>query len=151
MPPYPFWHCTKIEIMKHIGIWLDKEKAHIVRRTGDREEFETLLSNLDFFKPSGGSRTRSAKWGPQDVVQDSKYLEKEKHQLKRYFDKLANAIADADAIALFGPGDTNEKFKKELMGNHKTLAAKLTGVTKADSMTENQVKALVRDYFKMNT
>ena len=134
--------------MKNIGIWMDKEKAHVVRLTGEREEFETILSELDFFKPSGGSRTKSSKWGPQDVVQDSKYLEKEKHQLKSYFNNLANAIMGADAIALFGPSDTNEKFRKELANNHKTLATKLKTVVKTDSMTENQTKALVRDYFK---
>lgn len=134
--------------MKNIGIWMDKEKAHIVRLNGEQEEFETILSELDFFKPFGGSRTRSSKWGPQDVVQDSKYLEKEKHQLKSYFNNLANAIMGADEIALFGPADTNEKFRKELANNHKTLAAKLKTVVKSDSMTENQIKALVRDYFK---
>ncbi len=49
--------------MKNIGIWMDKEKAHIVSLDGEQEEFKTIPSELDFFKPSGGSRTRSAKWG----------------------------------------------------------------------------------------
>jgi hypothetical protein len=134
--------------MNNIGVWMDKEKAHIVRLKEEKEEFETIFSELEFFKPSGGSGTKKAKWGPQDVVQDSKYLEREKHQLKAYFNNLADAIGNADAIALFGPSDTNEKFQKELLQNHKTLAAKLKTVTKVDSMTDNQVKALVRDYFR---
>lgn len=134
--------------MNYIGIWMDKQQAHIVRLDGEKEEFETIRSELEFFKPKGGSRTRTTKWGPQDVVQDSKYLEREKHQLKSYFNNLADAIGDADAIALFGPADTNEKFRKELMKNHKALAKKLKTVTKSDSMTENQVKALVKDFFR---
>lgn len=133
--------------MKYIGIWMDKEKAHIVTLKGEQEAFETVFSELEFFKPSGGSGTKTAKWGPQDVVQDSKYLEREKHQLRAYFNNLAEAIKDADAIALFGPADTSEKFRKELLKSHKTLAAKIKTVTKADSMTDNQVKAMVRDYF----
>jgi len=132
----------------NIGIWMDKEKAHIVRLKKEQEEFETIYSELEFFNPKGGSRTRNTKWGPQDVVQDSKYLEREKHQLKNYFNKLANAIGDVDAIALFGPADTNEKFRKELVQNHKALAAKLKTVEKADSMTQNQIQALVRNYFR---
>lgn len=134
--------------MNNVGIWMDKEKAHLVRLKGENEEFETVFSDLEFFKPSGGAGTKTAKWGPQDVVQDSKYLEREKHQLKAYFTNLANAIGNADAIALFGPADTNEKFRKELLKNHKILAMKLNTVTKTDSMTDNQVKALVRDYFR---
>ncbi|WP_291868140.1 hypothetical protein [Maribacter sp.] len=134
--------------MNKIGIWIDKEKAHIVRINGDKEEIETIVSELEFFNPTGGSRTRTTKWGPQDVVQDSKYLEREKHQLKSYFDNLANNIKDADVIAIFGPAEANEKFRKELMNSHKDLASKLKSVTKTDSMTLNQVKALVRDYYK---
>lgn len=85
------------------------------------------------------------------MVQDSKYLEREKHQLKAYFNKLADAIGDADAIALFGPAEPNEKFRQELLQNHQALAIKLNRITKTDSMTDNQVKALVRDYFKHNS
>ncbi len=133
--------------MNNIGIWMDKEKAHILSLKGEKEEFETVFSELEFFKPSGGSGTKSAKWGPQDVIQDSKYLEREKHQMKSYFNKLVEAIGDADAIALFGPAEANEKFRKELLQNHQALSMKLKTVTKTDSMTDNQVKALVRDYF----
>lgn len=133
--------------MEKIGIWIDKEKAHIVYLNLENETFETLYSKLEFFNPKGGSRSE-AKWGPQDVVQDSRYLEREKHQLKLYFDNLANKIRNAGAIALFGPADTAEKFNKQLMANHKTLAAKVKAVTKTDSMTDNQVKAMVRDFYK---
>jgi len=130
------------------GIWLDKEKAHIVSLTGEQEELETIYSGLEFFRPRGGSGTRATQGGPQDVVQDSKFLEREKNQLKTYFNTLADAIGDADAIALFGPAATNKKFARELHKSHKALAARLKTVTKTDSMTENQFKALVRDYFR---
>ena len=133
--------------MKNIGIWLDKEKAHKVTLTEESEKFETLLSDIEVFHPKGGSGTKSAKWGPQDVVQDSKYLEREKHQYKIYFKNLANAIKMADAVALFGPAETADKFKKELDKNYPLLAAKVKTVTKADSMTDNQIRRLIREYF----
>ena len=133
--------------MKNIGIWLDKEKAHKVTLTEESEKFETLLSNIEVFHPKGGSGTKSAKWGPQDVVQDSKYLEREKHQYKIYFKNLANAIKIADAIALFGPAETADKFKKELDENYPLLAAKVKTVTRADSMTDNQIRRLIREFF----
>ena len=78
--------------MNNFGICLDKEKAHIVRLAGEQEGFETITSELEFYRPSGGSGTKSAKWRLQDVIQDSKLLEREKHQLKTYFSHLANAI-----------------------------------------------------------
>ena len=132
--------------MKKIGIWLDKEKAHLVTLQNEDVRFNTIYSEIDFFNPKGGSRSKT-RWGPQDVVQDSKYLEREKHQLKSYFKELAKTMEDAEAIAIFGPADTNAKFFKELNENYKTLALKVKTVEKADSMTENQVKALVREFF----
>ncbi len=133
--------------MKNIGIWLDKEKAHKVTLSEESEKFETFLSNIEVFHPKGGSGTKSAKWGPQDVVQDSKYLEREKHQYKIYFKNLVNAVKMADAIALFGPAETAAMFKKELDKNYPLLAAKVKTVTKVDSMTDNQIKKLVREFF----
>ena len=132
--------------MKKIGIWLDKEKAHLVTLKNEDVRFRTIYSEIEFFHPKGGARSKT-RWGPQDVVQDSKYLEREKHQLKLYFKELAKTIEDAEAIAIFGPADTNDKFYKELKENYKTLVLKVKTVEKADSMTENQVKAMVRNFF----
>lgn len=88
--------------MTKTGIWMDKEKAHIVRLDQNGETFETLYSEMEFFNIKGGSRTTNTKCAPQDIVRDSKYLEREKHQMREYFQK----------------------------------------------MTDNQVKALVRDFFR---
>ncbi len=133
--------------MKKTGIWLDKRKAFIVKLDNGKEKLIAIKSNLEDYHVSGGSGTRF-KGGPQDVVQDSKYLEREKHQLKNYFKELASNLYDADEIALFGPAGTNEKFKKELKKKYKKIGARVSDVKKADSMTSNQVVALVKKYFK---
>ena len=133
--------------MKNIGVWLDKEKAHIVTIENKKETIETILSEVENFRIHGGSGTR-LKGGPQDVVQDSKYLEREKHQLKRYFKNITKEIKDADAIVLFGPAEAYLKFQKELQENYKHLNTKIIDAINADSMTENQTIALVRDFFK---
>lgn len=135
--------------MKNIGIWLDKDKAKIVTLEKGIETMNTIASNIEHFHIHGGSGTKF-KGGPQDVVQDSKYLEREKHQFKAYFKVLVDYIKDADAIVLFGPAQTNEKFSKELHENYNELTTKLKAVKKADSMTDNQVKAWVRGFFESN-
>ncbi|MRI00737.1 hypothetical protein GH721_09385 [Kriegella sp. EG-1] len=132
--------------MKNIGIWLDKEKAHLVTLTKGKEIFKTIPSGLDFFNPKGGSGT-ALKGGPQDVVQDSKYLEREKQQLKKYFQVIAKHIVNADSLVLFGPAGTNEKLKEELKISYPKIAAKIKSTKKVDSMTDNQIIALVRDFY----
>ncbi|EZH74737.1 hypothetical protein ATO12_08330 [Aquimarina atlantica] len=133
--------------MKHIGIWIDKEKAHIISVKEDSEDMTTVLSEIENFRIHGGSGTR-LKGGPQDVVQDSKYLEREKHQFKAYFKKIVPLIKDADRIVIYGPAETGEKFNKELTTHYKDVGEKVKDVLKADSMTDNQTKALMRSYFK---
>lgn len=126
---------------------MDTKKAHIVGLDNGGESFDTIFSEIEIFNRKGVSGSR-VKWGgTQEVRHERTYLEREKHQMKAYFTELADAIKDADKIALFGPSDTQARFKKELLKNHKELAAKLIKVVKVDSMTENQIKALVRDFF----
>lgn len=129
------------------GVWLDKKKALIVKLENGKENFFSIQSNVEDYHISGGSGTK-AKGGPQDVVQDSKYLEREKHQLKKYFKELVSYLDDAEEIALFGPAGTNEKFSKELNKKYKKIGDKVSEIKKADSMTNNQVVALVKKYFK---
>ena len=135
--------------MKKTGIWIDKDKAHIVTLEKDKESFKTVESNIDHYKPSGGSGTRF-KGGPQDVVQDSKYLAREKQQLKQYFNDIVSEIKDTEALVIFGPAETNEKFHKEISQNHNALESKIKSVEKADSMTDNHVKAWVRNFYTSN-
>ncbi len=132
--------------MKKIGIWIDKEKAYILSMDNNTEAFTTVQSNLENYRPVGGARSKT-RWGPQDVIQDRKFLERRKHQLKNYFAKIAKTIVDADAIAIYGPADTNFKLKQELSENYKRLAKKIKVIEKADSMTINQTKALLRIFF----
>ncbi len=133
--------------MKNIGIWMDKRQAFILHITENGEHFETIPSEVDSFNIRGGSGTR-LKGGPQDVVHDSKYLAHEKNQLRSYFKNIAENIEDVDQLALFGPAETAEKFRKELKERYEKLSSKVVTLKTVDSMTENQTKALIRDFFK---
>ncbi|MDC6365944.1 MULTISPECIES: hypothetical protein [Flavobacteriaceae] len=135
--------------MKQIGIWLDKQEALILVLENGEERFFTIPSELDFYNPKGGSRSKT-RWGPQDVVQDSKYMEAEKHQLKRYFAKIVKTLEDIDELVIFGPAEAREKFTKELEQNHLNVASKIKVNQKTDSMTQNQFKALVKRSFNVD-
>ena len=82
------------------------------------------------------------------MVQDSKYLEREKQQLKKYFKNIATQAEDTDALVLFGPAETYKKFKKELEEHYTNINSKVKSVQKADSMTNNQIIALIKDAYK---
>lgn len=134
--------------MKNTGIWLDLDKAILVEwQNNNNLSLKKIQSNIEHFHVVGGSGTKQ-KGGPQDVVQDSKYLERKKHQLKDYFFRIASRIKDTDALVITGPAETYLKFEKELKSNYKYIHSKLLAIENMDSMTDNQLKAWFLKYFK---
>jgi hypothetical protein len=135
--------------MIQVGIWIDKREAKIVSIENGNDHIKTIISDIEDFNPQGGSGTKF-KGGPQDVVQDCKYLEREKHQFKEFFKAIVPSIEDATAVVIFGPAQSGEKLHKELQEKHFQLCSKIKSVEKADNMTDNQLKAWVRDYYHSN-
>tara|TARA_R110000868_G_scaffold286580_1_gene547024 strand:- start:936 stop:1346 length:411 start_codon:yes stop_codon:yes gene_type:complete len=134
--------------MKNTGIWLDREKTHIVTLENEKEIFTTIKSEVENFHPSGGFGL-GYRGSPQDALPEDKYIEREKHQLKSYFEDIVSGVKDADSLVIFGPAETKEKFRKELSAHYKDLATKVSAIITTDSMTNNQVIAWVKDYFGM--
>lgn len=135
--------------MKRAGIWIDKEKAYIVTLQGDNEHMETITSDIERYRVKGGSGSRFTS-GPQDVIKDSTFLNREKQQFKNYFKEIVSKVNEADKLVIFGPAGTNDKLKSEMDNNYKTLSTKVKAVVKADAMTDNQIKAWVRNFFASN-
>ncbi len=129
------------------GIWMDKRIAKIVSINDQSETLTNMESSVEEYKPRGGSGTK-IKGGPQDVVQDSKYLEREKQQLRSFFQRVGESLTEVDELVVFGPADTGRKFVDNLLSGHSNFRNKNIEVRKADSMTDNQVKAWVREYFE---
>ncbi len=133
--------------MKQTGIWIDKRVAIVVTLQNEEEHLNKIHSSIEEYRPKGGSGTR-LKGGPQDVVQDSKFTEREKHQQKKFFGTIADYMTDADEIVIFGPAEMGKKLKSDMEESNKALYSKVKEVRSADSMTDNQVRAWVRDYFR---
>ena len=133
--------------MEKTGIWLDKKVAYVISDDlNGHQNVEVIFSKVESYRPRGGSGTRR-KGGPQDVVHDRRYLERESHQMKSYFKEITEHLKDASEVVIFGPAETGQKFRKELDENYEPIASRVSEVVITDSMSKNQMKALVRDYF----
>ncbi|MFD0863833.1 hypothetical protein ACFQ1M_16575 [Sungkyunkwania multivorans] len=131
--------------MKNVGIWIDKEKAHLVFLENKKETLVTVEAEVLY----DGSRPKTD-WGHTEVLKDRVQLERENKRLKDYFGQIVGHLQDVDGIAIFGPAETFFKLKDTLDKNYKDLAKKVKTAQKADSMTSNQIKAMVRTYFEEN-
>jgi len=132
--------------MKQTGIWINKKQAKIVSIVDGKNHFYTIKSKVEDFHVKGGSGSR-LKGGPQDVVQDSKYLERQKHQLSHFFQRLVPYITNADAIVIAGPAQTGIQLKTELSKKHPLINKKIVSVEKADSLRDKQIVAWAKNSF----
>lgn len=135
--------------MENVGIWIDKKNAFLIFLKGDTTVLKQVESEVDSFRPHGGSGPKM-KGGAQDVVQDDNYLEREKHQLKSYFKDVAELLTEAKNIVIYGPSLIPKKLKKELETRYPAIHKCVMDVITADSMTENQRIALIKNYFIMH-
>ena len=126
-----------------IGLWIDSDQAYIIDHV--HNNIARVDSGVDHFNVKGGSRGNTP-YGPQQVVSESKMLERKKHQMKEFFENIGKLIQGSEEIAVFGPASTKNEFASWAETSH-DYKGKVVGVKTADSMTENQMKALVREFF----
>jgi hypothetical protein len=141
---------------KQIGIWLDHKKAFIVTIKKSESSWEEdtdvtvteMVSEVERkVRLSGGARTRSTPWGPQEVSVDSKIEVRQKQQLRKFYHQIMEVIKDADKVLIMGPGEAKLELKKEV-ATSKTRVPKIIDVQTCDKMTINQVTATVKSYFE---
>jgi hypothetical protein len=135
---------------KYIGVWIDHRKAWIVTLAEGKAGIATLESDSEgHFRLSGGARTRKTPFGPQDVVKERQVDDRRAHQLHQYYQRVVAAVAGADRIYILGPGEARVELKKHLEMT-KALAAKIAAVEPSDKVTEHQLVAKVKKFFKID-
>ncbi len=135
--------------MNYIGVWIDLREAIIVKgKTLEEQTISKISSNIDVGNVKGGSGS-STPYGPQDAVSERKFLEKKNHELKDYYDRVAEQVVGADVLLLSGPAETKNKLSEDLQSRHEFRNTSIHQET-VDNMTDNQFKALVREFVSNN-
>lgn len=101
---------------ERIGIWMDHHEALIVRLPdgagGDEARVETIESDLEpRHRPAGGGRPPEARHG-FGAGQSTHQSNRREQVLDRFYDDVQAAVAEADAVALIGPGLARKEFER---------------------------------------
>jgi len=128
----------------HKCVWLDKEKAYIITNNGKDELMDTIYSEVDLRERYPGETNQGSRFGKQSVINERSKEERIKHQTLHYYQSIIDKIKDADAIHLIGPAEAKVELSK-LINNKPDIDKKLKTVESSDKLTENQLKAKVRD------
>ena len=133
-------------IQKAVGIWLDYRDAYIVFINNGSEKTLHLTSHIDESHPVGGSGT-STPYGAQEAISETKYLHRRQQQEKQYYLSIIKKLSDRDGIYIMGPSQAKVGLEQE-MSKKPEQSGKILAVKSCNRITDNQIKAKVRDFFK---
>ncbi|MFA6174646.1 MAG: hypothetical protein WC701_13325 [Kiritimatiellales bacterium] len=133
---------------KQIGIWVDHKEAILVSVKDGVTSIRRMESEVGTrFSPSGGWKAAGTSVA-QSVVKEQTEDERRKHHLHAYYQELIKAVSAADEVFIFGPGAAKQELAKEIeniKGSHVRIAA----VEACDKMTEPQIAAKAKSFFKV--
>ena len=128
------------------GVWLDKEKALVINLSEKDHKLKTIesdISNRDRFE---GERKEYGRFGGQFLSMENKKKNRIKKQSLEYLKRIISVIKNSDEIVLFGPAEMKTDLEKLILKDN-NLKDRLVGVETADSMTENQMVAWVKEFY----
>ena len=136
-----------LELEKKTGVWIDKHKAIFLSFIGNEYKIKTIESGIETRERVDGEKNKPGRFGKQAIDTEKSKENRLNEQAKVFFKKVMDELAKSDAFVVFGPSKMKLALAKAIK-EKVVLQAHLVGIEDADSMTENQLLAWVKNYFK---
>ncbi|UFH36362.1 hypothetical protein [Flavobacterium acetivorans] len=133
---------------KQTGIWIDSKKAIIVTLNDGKEficEVQSDLENKVYHDKEGD---KGSFQGNQHINNDKTFEERKKHQMNTYLNDVISTVNGSDELYVFGPAETKTKLQQKIIDSKSNNVEKLKSVETADNMTQNQIVAKVKQFYK---
>jgi hypothetical protein len=119
----------------------------VIVAVGPSEEHTVhILSNVEKHAERAGDSPLKGSYEARQVPPDDRRQMALSGELNVYYDAVINAVRDAETILIFGPGEAKGEFKKRL--EKIKLGGRVAAVETADKMTDPEIAAKVREFFK---
>jgi hypothetical protein len=132
-----------------VGLWIDHRKAVVVAITDEGEEIALTISRVEKQLRRSGDSPLKGRYESLQVPADDSRERKLTGQLNIYYDAVIASIRDADSILLFGPGEAKGELQERI--EKSKLRGRIVAVETVDKMTDRQIAAKVRQYFRENS
>jgi hypothetical protein len=131
-----------------VGLWIDHRKAVVVAITDEGEEMGLTISKVEKQLRRSGDSPLKGRYEVLQVPADDSREKKLTGQLNIYYDAVIASIRDADSILLFGPGEAKGELQERIEKG--SLRGRIVAVETVDKMTDRQIAAKARQFFKEN-
>lgn len=136
----------KEAVKKAVGVWIDHRKAVIAVISEEKEETRVIRSNVEK-QPGRLAGVRSTTpYESQQVSADDSHQRQFTGHLNSYYDEVIECVRGAEAVLIFGPGEAKGELKKRI--ERDKTSGRIVAVETVDKMTDRQIAANVREYFK---
>lgn len=131
------------------GIWIDRKRAVIVNFNKNKEEriyfVESGFEGRE--REEGEDRNKNtARMGMHFINDEKGFENRQKEVLRRFYLEVILRINEDSEVYIFGPAQAKDELAEKIR-NYQSLRVVINKVESADSMTDNQIIAKVRDYF----
>ena len=140
-----------MEHYKQVGVWIDHSKAHLIGfKSGQARLLETVDSPYEAMKRVDGEGKDGTRFSPNpDYSSNNEYKKHHivQNEINEYLRMMEEKLVNFEDILLFGPGTMKERMKNRLR-EKKAFDGKWLSVEPSDKLTENQLLAFVREFYK---
>jgi hypothetical protein len=124
------------------GLWIDHRRAVIAMVSDKGEETRVIESHVEKHPGAISSGPHESQKVQADDSREREFM----GHLRAYYDAVIEAIRGAEAILIFGPGEAKGELRKRLEKDK--IDGRVVAVETVDRMTDRQVAAKVREYFR---
>jgi hypothetical protein len=127
---------------KFTGVWVDHKNAWVI--SYDDKGKESMLKIKSFLEPKVKA-TLGTRLAP---VAHHKIDGRRNEHSQKFYREIMTKLGDSKQFFLMGPSNAKNELKTSIL-KIKPLAAKLRETITADHMTERQMAAQVKKFFKI--
>lgn len=132
---------------KNIGIWIDTKQAVIIELLNEIHTVKRIDSNIETRERANGENKKYGRFGGQYLTFEKNKRNRKNEQTNQFMKKLLKEVYNCNSIVLFGPSKMKNILEKEL-NKDSSFTNKLLGVSNSKLLTENQMVAWVKDFYK---
>jgi len=131
--------------VRDAGLWIDHRQAQIATMEDGRVRIRRIVSHVGRkTRLAGGSRSAGF---IGEIAPEKRREDRYANKLRSYYQRVLDAIHDADRVMILGPGEAKLELKKALSKSKRLSSIRIDGVEPADKMTRRQLVAKVTTHF----
>ena len=128
------------------GIWMDQTRARIVVFNGARQKVRAIRSDVTSQPRRGSDTPAGMRFDAHHIAADATRFRTHESELRVFFGRVLTALPGAGDLLVLGPGHAKGEFIKHLRAAG--WAGRVVAVEPAVKMTDRQLIAVVREYFR---